>query len=210
MTRSGTVRGVLLGLVALPLVAVGGGPSAGGPVSLRLGEVRPAVPPPDTDQAAIAALRNPALTATQKARAIERLGRFDRSPWAVAELVRWIDFEPLEPGVVYPASIVGDHPAVRALMRVGPYAVPQLIDDHIAWFDAEPTPEKARHQLQPMLIFSSSREMAAAVVADACRRLRDNPDDRTRRACRELIEWLPKRYWKGEWPELFPDLIPKA
>lgn len=247
---------VLGGAVLLPACQ----PAADTPAPPRMVRVRelraaaplflPAPPPGPVGDAILAARAAVLNWEGDDRAALDALAGFPASREAVAELIIWLEYRPVvreepdpppwppemksasEPDPLPPA------PAQDALVRVGPLAAPQLVDEYIRFFGntwlapyqermavLEPDgPDPPAPVLRPdqrirpdhrlfcvAWVLASSEEMARAAVADAAQKMRADPaDGRLQGACRELIDRVMKEFPKEKHRALFPDAFPRT
>ncbi|MBX9626174.1 MAG: hypothetical protein K2X82_20415 [Gemmataceae bacterium] len=133
----------------------------------------------------------------------------------------------------FPAALPVYYPAQKALIGAGPLAARSLVDEYVRFFENDrPEAWAGRYTLFSLdlktgkpcekqhpcfrlsciaRILVSSREMAQAAVAHAAKR-RDagRGNERTLRACRELIDRVIKQFPEEKRRELFPDAFPSA
>ena len=102
--------------------------------------------PPRIDDARVARLSEPELLAAlavqgaedaEIARVLESLGCFNQSQAVVAALIRWLEFEDWggRTLISQTETIPLPRPAEKSLKQIGPFAVPQLVEEYFLFFE---------------------------------------------------------------------------
>ena len=165
-------------------------------------------------------LASPEVNKDETAHLLESLGRFDRSNTAVAELIRWIEFEYWGgKQVIWNTEVpLIPQPAAESLKRIGAFAVPQLVDEYVFFFENTSLEARAdrycqmqvdrhfnilpvqspRYRLASIgLVLLHSPDMDACSVECAWNHMATKPDDdRVHRACRDLCKGLAQYHWE--------------
>ena len=154
-------------------------------------------------------LASPELTKEEFTCLLRALGRFERRPETVAELIRWLEYVDWSQqtgrsrwSASYQKELSVQHPAEEALKRMGVFAVPQLVEEYILSF--ENTVRDTRSRLASITLILWHTPEAASLAAEvAWKRMEEQPDDdRLLRACRELTR-LPEKFHHAERERLF-------
>jgi hypothetical protein len=236
------MRGRILPPAALSILLFALGPSAvrsggiGVPVVPPTGGL--AIPsgggdPTPGEQSWIDALNAPGNSPEVITRWIGQVGQFGRSPTAIAELIRWLEFSPdwFRPLTVNSEPIPFHYPAQVALTNVGPVAAPQLVDEYLYFFENKHLaawkgrfaalagdrrnggkPDEVQNpcfRLSALVcILTCDRAMAQKAVESARLRMRSAPwDNRIQRAGHELIGRIVSQFPEAERAKLFPPAV---
>ena len=188
----------------------------------------PRQPLPDIENLAEAEIKHllatPETDDNLRVRLIESLGRFKTSHSAVAELIYWLQFtnrqSTFDANKVHAnnESVAPVYPAEKSLNRIGPFAVPQLVEEYILFYentsieagqrryasllyDAQGNVRKVQdysHRcLSIEVVLISSPEMLSCSLECAWNLMAARPDDdRVHRGCRELCRAFEQCHWK--------------
>jgi hypothetical protein len=182
-------------------------------------------------------LATPETDGDETACLLEALGRFNESHAAVEALIRWLEFEDCrgrKKGLLVGASEYNPppKPAAWSLKRIGVFAVPQLVDEYIFFFenfslaaresryawlacDQRGKPLEVQRPYYRLscinVILIHTPEVTSRAVECAWDRMRTHPDDdRVQRACRELIRLTHQFHWEEYRTRLFGLLTQNA
>jgi len=159
---------------------------------------------------------------------LESLGRFGRSHDAVKALICWLEYQYWGRNHQFwhnaSENLLPPQPAAKALKRIGVFAVPQLVEEYVLFFEntslaarngryslldvdanSNVLPvQSPRHRLSSIrLVLYHTPEMFACTVECAWNLMQANPDDdRIQRACRRLCKIL-EQYQREERKALF-------
>lgn len=175
-------------------------------------------------------LATPETTEDETIPLLEALCRFDRSPAAVEALIYWLEFQDYSklpkvgPGdYIFKVGLI-EYPAKESLERIGVFAVPQLVDEYVCFFDnTSLAAHRTRHRhlaadqkfrvldvqsprsrlSKIELVLIATPEVAGRAVECAWDRMEAEPDnDHVQRACRELSR-LTEQFHRDDLERLF-------
>lgn len=169
--------------------------------------------PPDPALKAVQNLLQPGLTDVQLNAQIEALGSYRDSPVAARALLAWLNYYPdwcRPPGhnFEYVGRRILDRPAVRALITMGEFAAPFLVEhDNSIYAKYRNSPVRSIHPERTLLEYILTRDpkVAKLAVEAALQRMADAPkNDELRAACTDFIARTVSQFDTEERSKLFP------